>query len=478
MKYQSLLAALLALSLQAQTETPPAPPTPSEPAMPSPQATPPAAQAAGVPLYQITVVQGSAKAINYRYMKSSTKVDFKGTVLLPNATGVAKVKSGAGATTIKAKFEGLPPASQFGSEYLTYVLWGISPEGQASNLGEIIAPKGKGKLKVTENLQAFAMLVTAEPYFAVTQPSDAVVMENAVRKDTLGQVEVVDAKLDLLKRGQYTLNVNAPAEPTVMEKGTPFAVYQARNAVTIAGAAGAAAYATDTFAKAKEQLAQAEVKEGGEKVRASAARAAVQSAEDARMIAVKRQETERLDTERKLAQQKIEEAKEQALVAAAAQAKADAERGSAIKETENLRAQLMDQLNSVLKTRASARGLIVNMSGVLFHTGKADLLPAAREKLSKVAGIVMAHKGLKLESEGFTDSTGTEEINQELSEKRAAAARDFLISQGVPADAIVSRGFGIANPIDSNKTASGRQNNRRVELVVSGQGITQPAETP
>ena len=426
---------------------------------------------APVPLYRVTVVQSSAKAINYRYMKSSTKIDFTGTVLAPTASGMAKVSSEIASTTIKAKFEGLPNPTQFGPEYLTYVLWAVSPEGRASNLGEILLKNGKGSIKTNEGLQAFALLVTAEPYFAVTQPSDVVVMENAVRKDTKGNVEVLNASFDLLKRGQY--HMEAPTNETApMDKGTPLAIYEARNAVSIAKVAGAHTYAAEAYGKAENLLAQSESKEGSKKEKIMAAREAIQCAEDSRLIAVKRQESEFLENERKEAQAKIEQAKEETARAEAERITSDKSRMATLKDNSNLRVQLLNQLNGILQTRATARGLIVNMSGVIFQTGKAVLLPAAREKLSKIAGLILAHPGLKLESEGYTDSTGSDEVNLRLSEKRAQAARDFLVAQGVSPSAIVHRGMGKASPIDSNDSAAGRQNNRRVELVVSGVGLT------
>jgi outer membrane protein OmpA-like peptidoglycan-associated protein len=461
---------IVAMTLQAQTPIP----------------------APSVPLYRVTLEQSSAKAINYRYMKSSTKIDFKGTALAPTASGMAKVSSEATTTQIKAKFEGLPDPTQFGPEYLTYVLWAISPEGRAANLGEILLKKGKGKVEVTEPLQSFGLVVTAEPYFAVAQPSNVVVMENAVRKGTKGNIEFIDAKYDLLKRGSYHMEAN-PSAGMPLDKDTPFEVYEARNAVAIASSEGAQTYAPEAFAKAQGQLTQSETEKGNAKVKSMAAREATQSAEDARLIAVKRQETERLANERKLAQANIDQANsataqansnaaqaqiaaDQASAAAAtALASADSSRKAAQRENTNLRAQLLAQLSSILETRATARGLIVNMSGMTFNTSKSTLLPLGREKLAKIAGLVLAHPGLKMEVEGYTDNTGGDALNQTLSEKRADAARNYLVDEGVKSENITSKGLGKADPIESNATAAGRAKNRRVELVVSGAGITDPS---
>lgn len=452
-----------------------------------------------VPLYRVTVVQGSAKAINYRNLKSTTEIELKGTVLSPLSTGEAKVKSRDGGIRVVAKFKDLPPPSTFGGEFLTYVMWGISPEGRATNLGELIVKRGKSKITAFESLQTFGLVVTAEPYFAVSQPSDVVILENALGDDNHSQVELIDAKYELLKRGQYTLNAGSVV-PTPMDKKTPFAVYQARNAIHIAQASGASTFAPEAFAKAQSYLAQAENQDESKKDRILRARESVQRAEDSRLISVKRQEDERVTMEQNLAQARIDNAKREAEVAVAAQAAANRESRLTERENEGLRstneglqttneglktaneglearnegmrARLLEQLNGVLQTRATARGLIVNMSGVLFQNGKAILLPAAREKLSKIAGILATHKGLRIQADGFTDSNGSDALNQRLSEQRASNARDYLVNQGVSANVISSKGFGEASPVASNDTAEGRQENRRVELVVSGEGIT------
>ena len=206
-----------------------------------------------VPIYRIIVVARTTQAINYRHRSGSTKINFEGTTLMPQAHGSADVASKQGAIHIDSEFQGLQSASKFGPEYLTYVLWAISPEGRPVNLGEVLfGTDGNSKLNVTSNLQAFGMIVTAEPYFAVTQPSDVVVMENEVRADTTGQFEEVEAKYELLQRGQYELNVNpAELQPINMDSRTPLELYEARNAVRIAKWTGAEHYASDSLNKAE-----------------------------------------------------------------------------------------------------------------------------------------------------------------------------------------------------------------------------------
>ena len=494
----ALLVALSSLSALAQTE---------------PQKT------GTVPIYRIIVVARTTQAINYRHRSGNTRINFQGTTLLPEARGNAQVASKQGAIRIESEFQGLQSASKFGPEYLTYVLWAISPEGRPVNLGEVLfGTDGKSKLNVTSNLQAFGMIVTAEPYFAVTQPSDVVVMENEVRADTKGQFEEVEAKYELLQRGQYELNVNpAELQPIRTDSRTPLELYEARNAVRIAKWTGAEHYASDSLNKAKVSLQSAEdyqARRGNKKSEITAAREAVQTAEDARIITVKKIDEERQASELQVSADAEARAKAQAdaatqqkkqaetdaaaaraqtaqnqvtsdAAAAKAQAETDAAKAKAQAEAEQarlaaqqaendkaaLRAKLAEQLNSVLQTRDTARGLIVNMSDVLFDTAKYTLKPGAREKLSKVAGILLAYPGLNIEVDGHTDNVGSDEFNQNLSNQRAESVRAYLVAQGVTTNSITAKGFGKTQPVGTNDTAAGRQINRRVELVVSGEAI-------
>jgi outer membrane protein OmpA-like peptidoglycan-associated protein len=550
--------------------------------------------AGATPIFRTTVVERSAKAINYRHRNGATKIDFTGTSLLPGSRGEAKVESKQGYFEIEVEFDDLKPANRNGTEYLTYVLWAITPEGRTSNLGEILLNGTKSKLNVTTELQVFGLVVTAEPYYAVSKPSDLIVMENVVRKDTIGKIEEIDAKYELLQRGQYTRLANPLA--LKLDKKTPLELYEARNAVQIARATGADKFAAETFMKAEKTLAQAEAyqaRNAGSKPVTMTARETVQTAEDARAIAVKRQEEDALTAERQsaaerqaraengrvaaqtetdrvtrdaetarlkaqadaerltrekdaqtaAAQAETDRVKRESEVRAkaagieadrvrlenearAAAAKADADRskleiearaaaataesdrlkaeGAAAKaeadrmkrendaqraasqaaldnaakekarmeaEKAELRILLLKQFNAILQTRDTARGLIVNMSDVLFDTAKYSLRPVAREKMAKVAGIVSGHPGLKLDVEGHTDSVGGDDYNQQLSENRGSAVRDYLVQQGMPSGSVTTKGFGKTQPVASNDTAAGRQQNRRVELVISGEVI-------
>ena len=474
-----------------------------------------------IPLFRITVVGRSTPAINYRPRRGDTKVDFHGTALMPQAVGEAKVSGEGGYMNVEAKFDKFASASSFGSEYLTYVLWAVTPEGRATNLGELQIDGNDAHVKVTTELQAFGLIVTAEPYFAVTQPSDVVVMENVVRAGTEGSVEVIQAKYELLKRGSYLMNQDASKlKLKPLEPGSPLDLAQARNAVELARLAGADRYAEETFNKAAGLLATAETarekKQRGNAVMMPA-RQAAQTAEDARLIGLQRQEesyvaaekaralgreqtalnlaqaeaarsrqadldAQAARTARDLAERNAADADAARSAAETARAQAEAAQQAAEAQTRQaqgaaaqseqdktvLRDQLRTQLNVILDTRETARGLIVNLSDVLFDTASSTLKPGAREKLARVSGILVSHDGLRLEVEGHTDSVGTDLYNQGLSERRAESVRAYLVDQKFAAGSVGASGFGEGQPVATNDTASGRQQNRRVELVVSG----------
>ena len=459
----------------------------------------------GIYIYRVKVVQRDLDAVNYFHRSGSTKINFRGTTLLPGAKGDAKVQSERGRITINARFSGLPPANGFGPEYLTYVLWAITPDGRPTNLGEVLPSDKKNDINVTTALQSFGMIVTAEPYFAVSQPSDLVVLQNEIIDDrTQGVLEKVNAHYSLLPRGLYaeTEGSKTVANPITRDERSPLELYEAYNAVRIATAAGADKYAADILGRANEGLRNASDldrnKKGDRKLEITYARDAVQRAEDARIVTLRKQAAERqqnaIDARRAAEQQAQEsqlaaqQSQLQAQQASAAKAQADAERAKAEADAAEARARaaqankaaddsnairerLRSQLNSVLATSETARGLIVNLSDVLFDTGKYTLKPETKIAMAKVSGILQAYPGLKVQVEGYTDSVGSDEYNQKLSENRAGAVRDFLVSQGVSMNNISATGFGKNNPVADNSTAAGKAQNRRVNLVVSGDAI-------
>jgi outer membrane protein OmpA-like peptidoglycan-associated protein len=471
-----------------------------------------------------STVSRTTKAFNYR-AGGSTQTEFAGTDLMRAASGTAKMDVKSNRIEIDAKFTGLEESTRFGLEYLTYVLWAISPQGRAVNLGEVQVKNGNGSVKAVTDMQTFGMIVTAEPYFAVSQPGDEVVLENALPAAQQNRVENIDAKYQLISRGSYG-SANTKIENAIfgVDRKAPQELFQARNAVRIARNAQADQYAGSTLAKAEEQLKAAEdtySRKHDKKVVIATSRNVIETAEEARVIAIQKKTEQDAqlasDAERKAAaereakaradaaaetlrRQQADEARAQALQAQAdaekmrqqaeqaaaaaakqqqeAEAQAEAARAAAAaaeKDKADMRAQLLAQLNAVLQTQDTARGLIVNMSDVLFDFGKYTLKPAAREKLAKISGIVMAHPGLNLQIEGYTDSVGSDQVNQQLSERRADTVRGYLIEQGVTGSSVTAQGFGKANPVASNDTAEGRSKNRRVQLVVSGEAIGKAA---
>ena len=464
----------------------------------------------GIAVYKVQVVGRDIPAINYFHRNGSTKIGFAGTALLSGAKGEAKVDARAGRTSIDANFVGLTPANGFGPEYLTYVLWAITPEGRPVNLGEVLptGSKDKNQITVTTNLQTFGLIITAEPYFAVTMPSDIVVMQNFVINDkTQGVIEQVNAHYSLLPRGAYaeTAGRHTVLHPITRDDRSPLELYEAVNAIQIAEAAGADKYAADTMATAKTALKNAQDIDASRKDRKETitfAREAVQSSEDARIITIRKIKEEdeaaqlkaKQDAEQAAqqsqaaaaraqaeAQQQAEQraqadaaakdAEERARKAREAQAAAEQATQQAAQQTEQMRERLRQQLNQVLQTTETARGLVMNMSDVLFDFNKYTLKPEAREKLAKVSGILLAYPGLKVQVEGYTDNIGSDEYNQKLSEERADGVRDYLVSQSVKDDNVTAAGYGKSNPVADNSSNAGRAQNRRVQLVVSGDAI-------
>ncbi len=543
--YMSGIVALVLSSLMAaqqgeQNPAPPLYPAPSSPAETQSKQSVTDQQAnTDVPVFRVNVYARTARAVNYRNRGGSTTVDIKGTDLMPAITGKAKVDGKAGRLAIDVELNHMDPATKFGGQYLTYVLWAVTPEGRAMNLGEVLpGDNGKDKISVTTDLQAFGLIVTAEPYFAVTHPSDVVVAQNVILPQTKGFEESIDAKFDVLEGKEYTIDVPVTQLPSAQASpNVPLDMLEARNAVAIAKAAGAQQYAGTSLMKAEDMLQRAEdyyQRKQGRTPIGTAARGAVQMAEDARVLTLRQKEREREDAARRAneearakaqadaeaaqkqaqdaqaradadaqrraeaerakaeadlqrsqallqqqqaqaqaeaAQQAAEDAERQKQAAQLQAQEADREKQEAIQQKEELRARLLAQLNQVLQTKDTARGLIVSMPDVLFGFNKYDLKPEARERLAKVSGILLAYPDLKLDIEGHTDSIGSDEYNQRLSEKRADTVRGYLVSSGVKPDSIQAEGLGKADPVADNSTAAGRQLNRRVDIVVSGDVI-------
>jgi len=480
------------------------------------------------PIYKVTVVERTTKAINYRYRSGPTQIDFRGTVLLPQGKGSATVESKQGRTEIDAQFEKLSAPVRFGREYLTYVLWALTPDGRPHNLGEIVADSSdKGTLHVTTDLQAFALIVTAEPYSAVRQPTDVVVLENAVRNDTSGNIEEVQANYSLLPRGQYTWNMPSNLESET--KGHKVSmrqyemlteIYQAQNAVGIARSADAERYAPNTLAKAQQLLDTAQQLHNSHSDRTEViqnARQASEIAEDARLISEQRKQEEAVNNARaevSRAQQQTARAEDEARLAKsqaqAAQAQAEAERtareraeadaiaarhqaaqataqleANAARANETLtavavirpapqqdsarklalRSRLLEELNGAYVTRDTPRGLVATLPDTAF---RGDLLPSETQaSLARISAAVSTHPGLRVVVEGHTDS----DSGSAVATKRADEVRAALVSHGLASNLVSVQGMGASRPLGSNSSPGGREQNRRVEIVISGEPI-------
>jgi outer membrane protein OmpA-like peptidoglycan-associated protein len=455
------------------------------------------------PIYRVTVISRSLEAVNYEHRGGPTSIDFRGTVLLPDVKGSAIVESHRGSVSIDAKLEHLAPPTRFGREYLTYVLWAISPEGRPRNLGEVLVDSSnKAHLKVTADMQAFGLMVTAEPYYSVSMPSDVVVAENVVRPDTIGTRELVSARYELLPRGQYTMTIQ-PAQlhsVGVEAEKLPYdryeavlELYQAENAVQIAQSLGAAQFAPESYNKAVALLSQARdmtARKMDTHAIVSAAREATQMAEDARTIAIRHRDENRPPREpapprdqgelRRRAEELTEVPQPQTQAEAAQPAPppppAPLQQRAAIAPPPNpsvnrsnaqqqYRAQLFAQLNGTLATRDTPRGLVVTIDDSMFDPGDSRLRTMASQPLANLAAILSSHPGLRVRVEGYADS-------EPLSNERAASVRTALIVSGAAAPGSISAvGYGNARPV----APAGAEQNRRVEVVIYGDRIGEKA---
>lgn len=465
------------------------------------------------PIYRVTVVSRTLPAINYEHRGGPTTVGFQGTVLLPRAKGVATVESKRGRIVIDARFEHMEAPTRFGREYLTYVLWAITPEGRPKNLGELlVGGSDKAKTVVTTDLQALGLMVTAEPYYAVTTPSDVVVLENIVLPDTVGRIEPVIAKYELLPRGQYTLTLNPERLRTVEaeQEKLPYdryeavlELYQAQNAIQIARSAGADRFAADSIQKADGLFYDAQNLQDRKQdthMIVSRAREAAQMAEDARTISVKRRDEDRIAQERDRtieAKQRLEESREheriaiehaQAQVAAAesalqAQAQPAAPPPTAPPPIEaqpvpvvapaptgaqrQARAELFERLNHVLASRDTPRGLVITVPDAYFENGSGLLRRTSSERLALIAAMLAPRRDLTIYVEGFTD----DRESRDICERRAQEVRATLVGNGMLPVAVQATSFGASRPMVSNATGAGREQNRRVEIVISAPSI-------
>ncbi|MDP2325164.1 MAG: OmpA family protein [Gammaproteobacteria bacterium] len=413
-------------------------------------------------------VAGQLEGFSFREGPES-KLEFRGTAIALAADGKAEVEFEDGRSRVAVSVRKLPEASSLGP-YSTFILWAVTVDGRANNLGSLEVRNGQAKLKTSTPLSQFALIVSAEPHFAVTAPSQAVVLVNLGRKIKGERVMIAG----LAERMDYS----SLARQSVEQKSKlPPDLIQARYALAIAEGARAGQYAASEYAQATELLkaaeaAQASKKRRDRKTAPRVSREAIQMAEDARKKAV-RVSTASLaaDTARTEAEAKAQAQAEKELAASKLR-EGEAAAFAASEAGKKARADLTARLNRVLPTRETSRGIVAEIAGVQFASGAATLNAGAREALARFSGIVGVYPSMKFQVEGHTDSVGSYASNQDLSLRRALTVRDYLISQGVAASSIDVKGLGPDQPVADNTTADGRARNRRVEIVLTGGPIS------
>ena len=498
-------------------------------------AAPAAAQVA--PVDAVKPLRATRQALGVSYPEGvELTILMQGTQRLPEASGKGEVKRKEGVTRIETRIDNMKPATGFGGDFATYVVWTVSPEGHVNNAGEVLLDGTTGKAKVTTPLQTFGMFVTAEPHFLVDTPSEFVVLQTMAPKQEISGQMLRTSTIKykgydgIYEAGRETLNRAFEAkglDRTDMK--------QARVSVDLAKRAGAEEYAQPELTEAEERLAkmvdaveanvagsqtmimghnvvrkayeaqklaeersfqaalEAERAEHADEINTLEAsiQAAQSEAERVRLIAERREmqlameqsAREQAAAEAAEAAARAEREREARLMAEQRASRASAEREAAQREAtvarleaqrareeqDRIRERMERALSVVVETRETARGLIVNLPDILFDFGKATLRPTARETVAKVCGIMLVSPGYNLSVEGHTDSVGSDEFNQTLSEKRAKSVNDYLVECGLPGEEISNKGFGESNPIATNDTADGRQKNRRVEIVIEQQ---------
>jgi outer membrane protein OmpA-like peptidoglycan-associated protein len=487
-----------------------------------------ASPAAPAPVQAVKPVTATRESMALSYPEGTTiSIKFQGTHRLPRATGEAKVERKKGMTEIEIELDEMKPASFFGGDYNTYVLWTVSPEGHVHNDGEFVLRGNRSKLNVSTPLETFGMFVTAEPHFLVASPSRFVVLENTRPAHHIGNPlrvsQIQYHGFDGLYRFERETLSNLPETKGTRRED----VGSAEASIALAERAGASQFAVEEITKAREAMRRTldavRVRTDDRNIMLLA-HEVVRLAYDAQKKAEERSfqasldaerrthadQTKRLETSIQQAQNEAErsrlEAEQRALqlqlearareeaARRAAEAEAQAREASekarreaaaaesarlaaesakldaakATQEAEAARKRMQEALSAVAETKQTARGLIVNLPDILFDFNKATLRPQGREILAKISGILLVARGYRLRLEGHTDSIGSEEYNARLSEKRAEGVRDYLLQSGIASDLMTTHGFGKTQPIATNDTAAGRQRNRRVEIVIQG----------
>ena len=474
-------------------------------------------------LYELRPSVTPVRVFSYTAAEGTFQLTMQGSDLARGASGELRIRSRVSYNEIDLRVKSLPAPQTIGAEFLTYVVWAISPGGLGTNLGELSLERGEGRLRTQTDLQSFGLIVTAEPFYSTTTPSDTIVLENALLPNEKRSPVLTSVDTRFIPRGQYKVGAElGEVKPFTFEAGVPLDVYQARNALLIGKRTGTDKFVPEGYQSGQALLSKAEEAYYGGDAKASTAKAreAVQVMGDAIRLSLERQDTLRSDLISRAAddrvrratattedaERRMQEALQKQSAAEKATREAEEKRANAedamrlavderrraqqdaiearqvaqklVQEQHQLRDLLVERLNQVLATEDTDRGLVVKLSDILFDPGKFTLKQETKVILARIAGILSWAPGIAVQVEGHTDNTGDAAKNQQLSEQRAAAVGNFLVEQGMPASNISSIGYGETRPIAANNTREGRDQNRRVELVLSGEMIGARVGTP
>ena len=430
---------------------------------------------------------------------AAVKLNLAPTTEAPRAAMEAKVTlREGGEAQIELSFADLKPAVLFGGQVTCYVLWGVTSGGFAKNVGEVPSGAPNGSTMYTAALKSFALMVTAEPYAQVMQPSPLVMFINdppekakaavetfafsgfaaapphdldsirAVAWDDVRPVEIVQAERALA----YADRIGAEKYAPVMIQDSRLLLAQATNLVSSPRTASdGLEFARRSFGVTSNAIGQAEREIEAERLDQEIARRTAQ---------VAAMEARAAEAEQSLEQARVERAQLDAELSAlrTEQAALIAAMASLREEKVELSSRLEGALGQVAETRSTARGMIVNLPDILFDVNQSTLKPDAKLVIAKLAGILLIMQDLNLRVEGHTDATGPYDYNQRLSENRARSVVQFLAEQGIAATRMVADGYGPDRPIAANDTGEGRSRNRRVEIVIAEGTVAEAPATP
>lgn len=459
----------------------------------------PAPKQAAPTLQAIEVKDPGGQILSFRYLTGSTLVEMRGTKLMPGASTEMKIGSRPGFTEIdinRGAIRGLEPARRFGKDFLTYVLWAVSVDGEAMNLGEITFDvTGPVSINVTTPYQTFWLMVTAEPDFAVNDPSPVVVLYSINQDSTVTRSKAQPVPGKLL---YYTYYSRYDTSPATVVAGVPNELLQARKAVELASASGILAVSRaageeplpdeertrQTLEQARSYLRQSEDALKSNKIGEASqlARTAAAVAENARALALGavggiyvrqlereiekltaevaslRAEVARLNAESaalkencerqmaelnkriqgleaELARQRATNAEAQRRIAELEEAlRQSTERNvRLLADREKICGELRRQLGALGQLTEQGGSMVLTLaSDILFDFGSYELRPVARENLAKLAVLrLLLFPEANVSYEGHTDRVGDDNYNQWLSEQRALSVYRYFLEESL-----------------------------------------------